>query len=226
MTNTSLPPASSFLPGVSNTLGELPYEVKSTKFSPGMVAEIIIRVLRHCFSKMKEEYRWSEDIKKTKVVIKRASDTLETEGIEAIPRVIVSRNSYQIGQMGLNQSMSSAAPLHEAKGEKMSRHTHMITGGFSVIVEAQGEGTVELLADMVSTFLTWMSTHICVQYGLLNFGLPMSVGEPQQDKEATEKFKIVINSGYSTESHFKITEDSYKLLGVNLTTDVDVVPQS
>lgn len=228
MTTPIIPPASSFGTGTPNVAGEAEYEVKSLKFSPIMVPEIIIRVLRHCFARMNPEYRWDADPKKTRVIIMRANDTLNDQAIEGIPRIVVSRNSYQMGSAGMNQGLTSAPPMGDAKGVKDSKHMNLITGSFQIIIEGQQEGTVEMLADMASTFLAWMGVHICVTYGLLNFGLPMTVGETQMDKEGTEKFKLIINSGYYTESHYRIKEDSFKLLAVNLTTVLEggEVPES
>ncbi len=219
---TSLPPISSFGNGVPNTVENMdgPVQGNSLKFSPKIVSEILLRVLRHCFQKAPEDYRWDPDPKLSKVAIRRANETFDkdSEASQFLPRIIVSRNSYGIGQSGLNQSMTSESPMEVTKGIKDSTHMHMISGGFSIVIEATQEGTAEMLADMTSCFLTWLSTHICNTYGLNTFGLPMNVGEPAPDKEGLEKFKIVINSGYSAESRFRIHSDAYKLLSINLNT--------
>lgn len=220
-----LPPASSFSDGTPNTSinTDGPVQGKSLKFSPLIVTEILLRVLRHCFSMAPEAYRWDSDKDKSKLTIIRANDLLDENVTQALPRITVSRNSFNISPSGLNQSMSSETPMDVTKGIKDSRHMHFINGSFSIVIEAQTEGTVEILADMTSSFLTWLSTHICSTYGLLTFGLPMSVGEPAPDKESTEKYKIVINSGFSSESKFRITEDAFKMLAVNLDTRVEAI---
>lgn len=221
----TLPPASSFGSGTPNTSinTEGPVQGKSLKFSPMIVTEILLRVLRHCFSKAPEVYRWDSDKDKSNLAIIRANDLLDENVTQALPRITVSRNAFNISPSGLNQSMSSETPMDITKGIKDSRHMHFINGSFSIVIEAQTEGTVEILADMTASFLTWLSTHICSTYGLLTFGLPMSVGEPAPDKESTEKYKIVINSGFSSESKFRITEDAFKMLAVNLDTRVEAI---
>lgn len=222
MTLGTLPPVSSFGSGIANTVDNTDEFIvgETLKFSPKIVSEILLRVLRHCFSKAPEDYRWDPDPEISKVAIIRANETLDKEAVQKLPRIVVSRNSYSIYPSGLNQSMSSELPMEETKGIKDSNHMHVIQGGFSIVVEATQEGTAEVLADMASCFITWLNVHICNLYNLSSFGLPMSVGEPALDKEGVEKFKIAINSQFKAESRFKIKSDAFRMLAVNLSTSL------
>lgn len=202
----------------------------SAKFHPLLVTEIIIRTLKYCFGQMTNpNYKWDPDPVISAVDIQRVNDTQpkkDTDSPEAgnavqkKPRILVGRGSYQIGKTGLNQSMTEGLPTHIAKGADKTKHMHLVQGSFSIIIEAHNEGTVEMLTDMVSTFISWSSVHICNTHGFNEFGMPLYIGEAALDKEDTEKFKVVINSGYIMETHYVIRKDGFKLGAINLDSEV------
>lgn len=218
----NVPPISSLIADPNSEASVNPsLNRSSAKFHPLLITRTLVRVFQFCFSQMPNpDYRWDADPLKSALDIRVVNDTTEqtNEGIQKRPRIIVGRGSYTISESGIGQSMTEAVPVQEAKGADKSRHMHVINGSFSIIIEANNEGTVEMLTDMVSTFLTWSSTHICNTFGFNRFALPLFVGEPSLDKEDTEKFKVVINGNYLAENHYKITKDSYKLAAMNLET--------
>jgi hypothetical protein len=185
---------------------------RKPNFSPYMIPQIILRVLRFFFSQNKKGYKWSNDHHETDVLIYQSFEIIDREPIQGIPRIIVSRDGYNISPMGMNQSMTSADPIEVSKGLRRSKHAYLIQGGFTIQVEAQ----TEVLADMVSSFLTWSERSICAEFGLNSFGVPMTVGEPSMDKEGQEKFKVTIRSQYSAETHFAINQDAIKIGSLNL----------
>lgn len=218
----NLPPVTSLVADPNQDPRENPsLNRTSAKFHPLLITRTLIRVLQFCFSQMPNpDYKWDPDPLKSALDIRVVNDTEEqtNEGIQKRPRIIVSRGSYTISETGLNKSMSEEQPVQEAKGSPKSRFMHVISGNFSIIIEANKEGTVEMLTDMVATFLTWSSNHICNTFGFNKFGLPLFIGEPALDKEDVEKFKVVINGNYLAESHFKIAQDGYRLAAMNLET--------
>lgn len=218
----SLPPISSLIADPNQDPRENPsLNRTSAKFHPLLITRTLIRVLQFCFGQMPNpDYKWDPDPVKSALDIRVVNDKDEqtNDSIQKRPRIIVSRGSYQISESGLGQSMTDADPVQVAKGAGQSKHMHVINGSFSVIVEANNEGTVEMLTDMVATFLTWSSVHICNTFGFNKFALPLFVGEPAMDKEDVEKFKVVINGNYLAESHYKINRDAHLLSAMNLET--------
>lgn len=219
-----LPPLSSLIAGPNQDPRENPSMNRtSAKFHPLLVTEALVRTLKFCFGQMPNpNYRWEPDPVLSRLHIGRVNETLpsEEDATQRKPRILVNRGTYTISESGLNQSLTEGVSPHIAKGDERTKHMNIIQGNFSIIIEAQQEGTAEMLVDMVSSFLTWSSVHICNTHGFNKFGFPMYVGEVALDKEDTEKFKVVINSGYLMETHYKIWKDGYKLMNFNLDSEV------
>lgn len=201
--------------GADNTVDNTSSRRKPN-FSPYMMPQIILRVLRFFFGQNVAGYKWDKDHHNTDVLIYQSLEIIDREPIQGIPRVIVSRDAYTISPMGMNQSMTSADPMEVSKGLRRSKHAYLIQGGFTIQVEAQTEVAAEVISDMVSSFLTWSERSICAEFGLNSFGIPLSVGEPALDKEGQEKFKVTIRSQYSAETHFGINQDAIKIGALNL----------
>lgn len=193
-------------------------DTTSTKFSPLIVHRVVLDSLRYFFSNVsREELRWSPDPKQTGILIDTVNSVLiKDDAAQKRPRILFSRGPYTIQKTSLTGDLAEGQYAHITKGRHYSKHMNIISGNFTIIVEAYQEGTAELLADMVATFLTWSSDHICNMFRFKQFGYPMQIQDCSLDEENKEKFKIVIGSGYTTETCWLLDEDAIKLKGLTL----------
>lgn len=197
-------------------------DVKTAKFSPLLVSRYLVDIVRYFFSTFSiPELQWDEDPKKTGVLIDTVNNIINIDDeIQKKPRILIKREAYVIDINGLTDNMTSAKPFPETGGRRVQEKMNMVTGGISVIIEGYSEGTVELLADVVSTLMTWATQDICNTFAFHTFGYPMSVSETSMDMENTEKFKIILNTRYTKENRWCMEEDAFKLKKINLTTPV------
>lgn len=193
-----------------------PIQIDSAKFSPLVVHRVILDSLRYFFSNVpREELRWDADPKVSGVLIDTINSTLvKQEEVQKKPRILFARGPYTIQKTSMTGDLAEGQESSFTGGSQYSKHMNIISGGFTIIIEAYHEGTAELLADMVATFLTWSSDHICNMFRFKQFGYPMQVGDCTLDEENKEKFKIVIGSGYTTETCWVLNEDAIKLKGL------------
>lgn len=193
-------------------------ETTSTKFSPLIIHRVVLDSLRYFFSNVsREELRWSSDPKETGILIDTVNNILvKGEAAQKKPRILFSRGPYTIQKTSLTGDLAEGKYAHQTFGRHHSKHMNIVNGSFTIIIEAYHEGTAELLADMVATFLTWSSDHVCNMFRFKQFGYPMQVQECTLDEENKEKFKIVIGSGYTTETCWTLDEDAIKLKGLTL----------
>ena len=190
----------------------------SVKFSPLIIHAIMLTVLRYFFRNCpREELRWDEDVKKTHVIIETVNNIINLDDeYQKKPRILITRGPYTIQKTSLTGDLVEGKAAQDTFGLKQSTHMNLIGGQIVVTIEASEEGTCELLADMVSTFMTWSSDHICNTYRFKKFGYPMYVQDCQLDEENKEKFKIVVSTEYLTETSWELREDAIKLKGLYL----------
>lgn len=194
-----------------------PIPLNTTKFSPLLISAIMLKVLRYFFGNMTNpSYRWDADDKQSAIYIGMVNDVIHDSEIQKKPRILVNRGPYRIQKTSLTGDLAEGKPMGQTLGNRSSKHMNFVSGGITVIIEAEEEGTCEILADMVSTFFTWSSDHICNTFRFKQFGYPMDVQECSMDDENKEKFKIVINTGYLTETSWVFGEDTLKLKGLFL----------
>lgn len=195
---------------------QLPGE--SVKFSPLIVHAIVLTVLRYFFKNCpREELRWSEDPKESNIVIETVNNIINKDNeIQKKPRILFSRGAYTIQKTSLTGDLVDGKAAVDTYGLKHSSHMNLVGGQISIIIEAYEEGVCELLADMVATFFTWSSDHICNTYRFKKFGYPLFVQECTLDEENKEKFKIVVSTEYLTETSWELREDAIKLKGLYL----------
>lgn len=198
-----------------------PIPLETVKFSPLLVNKIVLEVLRYFFSNTPmPDLRWDQDPKLSKIFIGTVNDiTNPDDQVQKQPRILFSRGPYVIQKTSLTGDLAEAVPSADSYGLRDSKHMNLVSGQITIIIEAYEEGTCELLADMVSTFFTWSSDHICNMYRFKQFGYPMGIQECTLDKENREKFKIVLNTSYMTETCWQLKEDAIKLKGLLLNTE-------
>lgn len=191
-------------------------ELQTAKFSPLLIHKVVLEALRYFFGNINnEEYRWDPDPKKTSILIDTINNITTTQDeVQKKPRILFTRGAYSLQKTSMTGDLAEADSIRATRGLRVSKHMNVVSGSFSIIVEAYSEGTAEILADMVSTFLTWSSDHVCNMFRFKQFGYPMVVQECTLDEENKEKFKIVIGSSYTTETCWILNEDAIKLKGL------------
>lgn len=195
---------------ISNVKGK----INPTKFSPLSVHYAVLEPLRYLFSFVPPpNLRYHPDPKQTKILIGSVNDKHDDRAIQSLPRILLNRGSYRVGKSGLTDNLAEALPLGETQGLQDRKHMAVVDGMCAITIEASEEGVAETLADMVQHFIVWSRPHICDTFGFNEFGMPMSVSEPQMDTEDTEKFKIIISVPYRREDSWKVKEDAIKLKG-------------
>lgn len=190
----------------------------SEHFSPLKLEYAILTPLRKFFSDYAgEDFKYSNDIRQTKIVIKATHD-LNSEEVNHAPRIIVDRGGYTITKNFITEGMSSQDPLGITKGlTKQKRHA-VIAGEAAIIVEAREQGTCELLTEMTSLFLAWTGDHICRTYGFKKYADPLSISPCMNSKNDDDIFQCQIRIPYQAEMLWKFENDAVILkdIGVDL----------
>lgn len=199
---------------MSEYLSNVQSKINPTRFTPLSVHYAVLEPLRYLFSFVPpEDLRYHEDPKQTKIIIGSVNDKHTDTEYQGKPRILLNRGSYRIRKSGLTDNLAEAKPSSVSKGSIQSKHMVHVEGMCAITIEASTEGVAELLADMVQHFIVWSKPYICNVFGFNEFGLPLSVSEPQMDTEDTEKFKIVISVPYRREDSWMVNEDAIKLKG-------------
>lgn len=186
--------------------------VDPTKFSPLTIHFAILEPLRYLFSKVPPEHlRYCEDVKETKIVIDSVNNHHSDNETQGKPRILLNRGSFSVSKTGLTDNLAEATPIGETKGLKDAVNMVFVNGQSILTIEATEEGTVELLADMVRTFIVWSRPHICNTFRFKEFGLPLHVSEPQQLSEDVEKFKVDVSVPWSVEDLWTLKDDAIQL---------------
>lgn len=195
-------------------ISNLQNKVDPTRFSPLNIHYAVLEPLRYLFSFVPpENLRYHPDPKQTKIIIRSVNDKHDEDAIQSLPRILLNRGSYQVGKTGLSDNLAEGKSSSETGGLKKSKHSVFVRGMCAITIEASEEGVAELIADMVQHFIVWSKPHICNTFGFKEFGMPLSVSEPQMDTEDTEKFKIIISIPYLKEDSWKVDEDAVKIQG-------------
>lgn len=192
------------------------------RFSPLLVTSLIIKPLKYFFTNYAKQAGlvWDEDAEKRSIDIGTVNDYHSIK-LEARPRILVGRSTYQINKTGLTDNMAQSKSVEELKGKSDRINMVYINGTIQIIIEAREEGTCELIADMVSHFLIWSRPLLCDTQGFNELGLPMQVSECAPDKESTEKFKVVINLPFMMEEDWRVNQDALKIKDFYLDLRVD-----
>lgn len=185
------------------------------KFSPVLLSNLIIVPLRYFFSEYYANtgFRWDEDEKLRTVEVGRYYDFHKLK-ISDIPRVLVNRGTYKISKTSLTDNMLFAPTSRDSAGAPNRQNLLFIDGTATITIEARNLGTCEILADIVSHFITWTRPLICDTQGFKEFGLDCMVTEPQLSREDSEKFVIQISVPYFMEEEWQILFDGIKLKNI------------
>jgi hypothetical protein len=181
-------------------------------FSPVLLTSLVVEPLRYFFSQAPAGpggLRWDKDEKETCIEIGSVNDYNKIP-IQKKPRILVARGGYGISKSGLTDSLTESKGIVELKGAKDTKHMVWVNGSVQIIIEAQQEGTCELLADMVTHFIAGSRPILCNTLNFKEFGMNMEVGPCEPDKEDREKFKVTLNVPFSAEDHWQVTADSIK----------------
>jgi hypothetical protein len=184
------------------------------KFSPAMVTTIIMEPLKYFFANYAKSSGlfWDPDDKLRTLEISSVNDFNRIR-IGAIPRILVTRGTFNIQKTGLSDNLSHSESVSTLRGSSDRYNKVFINGTAAIIIEARNEGTCELIADMVSHFIVWTRPLLCDSMGFKDFGLPMQVSEPEVDKEDIEKFKVTIQFPYTVEEDWRVNQEALQLKG-------------
>jgi len=184
------------------------------KFSPLMLTATILEPLRYFFANYTSAAGivWSPDDSVSNIDVNSINNfnTIETQ---QKPRVLVGRGTYQIGKSGLTNNMASSPGVKASFGAEEMRNLVFIEGSATITIEANNEGTCELLTDMVSHFLVWTRQYICSSQGFSEFALPLGVSDCHPADEDTTKFQVTINVPWRMEEDWRTKRDAITLKG-------------
>ena len=194
-------------------------------FNPLLVSALIVNPLRYFFANYASnvELQWDIDPKKSQIEIGTVND-FNTVPLEQKPRVLIDRGNYQIGKTGLTDNMMSEPGIKQSLGLMHRTNMVFIQGMMVITIEANNEGTCELLTDMVSSFIVWSRPILCDSQGFKEFGLPMSVSQPQVVQEDKEKFSVQISFPYSKEDNWTVNQDAIKIKNIFQTVSAQLTP--
>jgi hypothetical protein len=148
------------------------------QFFNGAIAPLIIEPLKYHFSNYTKATNiyWDADEKNRTLDIGESFD-FNGISLQKKPRIVVTRGPYMINKVGLTDNLAEGKSMKETLGLKS--HTNMVTyqGSATITVEARQKGTCELIADMVSHFITWTRPVLCDSQGWKEFGLPMAISD-------------------------------------------------
>jgi hypothetical protein len=182
-----------------------------SSFSPLLVSKLVILPLRYFFSNYAKAYDlvWDEDEKIRTIEVGHMNDYHQI-AIQKNPRVLISRGDYQINKVGITDNLAEALPS-QLHGSDDRVNMVLISGNAQIIIEARQQGTCEILADMVSHFITWSRPFLCDTQGFKEFGLPMVVSDCTPDQEDKEKFKVVISIPFMMEEKWTVRQEALSL---------------
>jgi hypothetical protein len=182
------------------------------RFSPLLVTDLIVKPLRYFFTHYAKQANliWDENEKKRTIEVATINDFHNVK-LEAAPRVLVGRSTYQINKTGLTDNLVESKSIEQLKGKSDRTNMVFIQGSIQIIIEAREEGTCELITDMVSHFIIWSRPLLCDTQGFNELGIPMQVGECTPDKDSSEKFKVVINLPFIMEEDWRVNQDALKI---------------
>lgn len=118
-----------------------------------------------------------------------------------------------VSKTGLTDNLSTSESIGDLRGASQRSNLLFVRGQATITIEARQEGTVELIADMVSHFLIWSRPLICSTQGFKEFGLDMQVSEPIVSEEDDTKFTVTITVPYMHEEQWTVNQDAIKLKG-------------
>lgn len=181
------------------------------RFSPLLITNLLIWPLRYFFSHYAgDDNKYDSDPKITKIEIGAVNDFHKIP-VQTKPRVIINRGNYEVRGVGLTDNLAEAETLATTKGLINRNNMVFINGMATIAIEARQDGTVELLADMVSHFIVWSRPYICNTQGFKNFGLPLGVTSATVGKEDKEIFTVTISVPYTMEEQWTVKNDGLKL---------------
>ncbi len=189
------------------------------RFSPTLITTLILEPLRYFFSqgpKTDNGLYWHADEKISNMDIGTVNDFHKLP-LQKKPRILVNRGNYAINKSGLTDSLTQAKGIVETGGKMDKKNMVWVDGAAQIIIEANQEGTCELMTDMVTHFIAATRPLIMNTLDFNDYGLPMNVSTCDIDKEDTEKFKVVINVPYRVEDHWQVTHDSVKFKSMYIT---------
>lgn len=188
-------------------------------FSPVLLSSLIIEPLRYFFSqapKIENGLYWNPDEKISNMEIGSVND-FHAIPLQKKPRILVNRGNYVITKSGLTDNLTQAPGIVASKGAMDHKNMVWVNGMAQIIIEAQQEGTCELMTDMVTHFIAGTRPIIMNTLNFNDFGLDMNVSTCDVDKEDIEKFKVVISIPYRFEDHWQVKFDAIKFKSMYVT---------
>lgn len=186
-------------------------------FSPLRVSRAIIEPLRHFFRSYAPAYlKYAKDPTTTKIEIGTVND-FHKVAIESLPRILVDRGPYSIHGRLLDEDLAQGLSPAETLGARKDSKHSFVQGQMSIMIEAAQEGECEVIADMVTSYLTWTCHGIAREYGLKSIARPMQVGScaPFENGERPTSFRVVISVPYEAEMGSIVSTDGIKIKSVD-----------
>lgn len=180
-------------------------------FSPLILYSLIRDPLVYYFSNYKPgNIQFDVDETKSDLLITSVENYTEVRA-QTKPRLLIDRGPYRITSFGIGAGMAAQKGPYNNLGATDTTYRYSIDGQAQITVEARNLGTVELLTDIVSTFIAWSSPILCLTQGFKKFGMPVDISSPRPSKEDTEIFQVLVTIPWSTESLFHTYFDAVKL---------------
>lgn len=189
-------------------------------FSIGYVATLLVKALRLFFTEVggTVNLTWDSTPSKRTLDIRETYDAA-TEGVQELPRVLVSRGQVTVNKTGLNDNFASETSFKDRKGDVDLTRLAIFSGSATILVEAATKGSCEMIADMVTHFFAWCWPELCATYGWKVLGMPLTVGEctvTTQETPNVSKFSIQIDIPWMVEERWSVKTLSPLLKKVNL----------
>lgn len=188
-------------------------------YTPLMAVTMFRDSVRQWFLMYGGDFAWSADVKLNKIVIASANDYNSNEATQKMPRILVQRGALQQQVQFINNSEESVKGPQQLPTKGMRQD---VNSSILVIVEADREGTCEVLAEGVRRLVVRNRPMFESEFGFLRFGHQIAISECEATTEDKEKFKIQVQIPYSVEDRWNYTPDTIllkKILGnIHLTT--------
>lgn len=182
-------------------------------YNPLSVVTFIRDMLREMYLEYGgEDLAWSDDPRKSKIVIETANNIHSDSRAQQFPRILIQRGTTVLGSQFINNNFTSTKnnTVGIAAGDT-EYYRQDINGSLNILIEARQEGTCEELGELTRRFICWSKPFIERRFGFQAFAKQMQLSQCDMDQEDNEKFKININIPYIIEDVWKMRGDLVRL---------------
>jgi hypothetical protein len=188
------------------------------RFSPNFLETLLIKPLKYFFSTYSgSDLKYDDDANISKLEIGSTNDFHKIP-IQFKPRIIIDRGPFLISIQGLTDGMAERDNIVNTKGLDNRKNMVMYNGTMSITIDANQQGTCELLTDMVSHFLVWTKPFLCDSQGFKSFANPLNVSRCTVVRDDKEFFQVTILIPWSMEELWRVNQDAIKINEFFLTT--------